>query len=88
MRHSNKVIPFLIAFLFLFVGDSKIVFKPPKKQDREQIQEPFKNHIRKLVPERELTSQEIIQKSLPSVVLLMMEDRNGQPLSLGSGFFV
>jgi len=30
----------------------------------------------------------IAQKALPSVVLLIMADTNGQPLSLGSGFFV
>jgi hypothetical protein len=34
------------------------------------------------------TAQEIAQKTFPSVVLLVMEDANGQPLSLGSGFFV
>lgn len=33
-------------------------------------------------------AKEIAQKSFPSVVLLVMEDRAGQPLQLGSGFFV
>src|SRR5437868_155528 len=32
--------------------------------------------------------QEIAQKTFPSIVLLMMADLNGQPVSLGSGFFV
>ena len=32
--------------------------------------------------------QQIAQKALASTVLLVMEDANGQPLSLGSGFFV
>ena len=34
------------------------------------------------------TPQQIAQKALASTVLLVMEDTNGQPLSLGSGFFV
>jgi len=34
------------------------------------------------------TRQQIAQKAFPSVVLLVMEDENGQPVSLGSGFFI
>lgn len=34
------------------------------------------------------TAQEIAKKAFESTVLLVMEDANGQPLSLGSGFFV
>ena len=34
------------------------------------------------------TAQEIAKKAFSSTVLLVMEDANGQPLSLGSGFFV
>ena len=34
------------------------------------------------------TKQEIARNAFPSVVLLVMEDENGQPISLGSGFFV
>ena len=34
------------------------------------------------------TVQEIAQKAFGSTVLLVMEDANGQPLTLGSGFFV
>ena len=34
------------------------------------------------------TAQEIAKKAFYSTVLLVMEDANGQPLSLGSGFFV
>jgi len=34
------------------------------------------------------TAQEIAKKAFRSTVLLVMEDTNGQPLSLGSGFFV
>ena len=34
------------------------------------------------------TPQQIAQKVFRSTVLLVMEDANGQPLSLGSGFFV
>ena len=34
------------------------------------------------------TAQEIAKKAFGSTVLLVMEDANGQPLSLGSGFFV
>lgn len=34
------------------------------------------------------TAQEIARKVFGSTVLLVMEDTNGQPLSLGSGFFV
>lgn len=33
-------------------------------------------------------AKEIAQKSFPSIVMLLMEDERGQPLSLGSGFFV
>ena len=34
------------------------------------------------------TPQQIAQKVFASTVLLVMEDTNGQPLGLGSGFFV
>jgi len=34
------------------------------------------------------TAQEIARKAFGSTVLLVMEDANGQPVSLGSGFFV
>ena len=34
------------------------------------------------------TAQEIASKAFRSTILLVMEDANGQPLSLGSGFFV
>lgn len=34
------------------------------------------------------SAQEIAKKAFGSTVLLVMEDANGQPLSLGSGFFV
>lgn len=34
------------------------------------------------------TAQQIAKGAFPSVVLLVMEDANGQPVSLGSGFFV
>ena len=34
------------------------------------------------------TPQQIAQNAFRSTVLLVMEDKNGQPLSLGSGFFV
>ena len=34
------------------------------------------------------TVQEVAKKAFQSTVLLVMEDANGQPLSLGSGFFV
>lgn len=34
------------------------------------------------------TAQEVAKKAFGSTVLLVMEDGNGQPLSLGSGFFV
>lgn len=35
-----------------------------------------------------LTPQEIAKRALDSTVLLVMEDTNGQPLGVGSGFFV
>jgi S1-C subfamily serine protease len=34
------------------------------------------------------TAREIAQQAFPSVVILVLEDTNGQPISLGSGFFV
>jgi trypsin-like peptidase len=37
---------------------------------------------------RNLSAREIAQYSFPAVVLLVMEDASGQPVSLGSGFFV
>jgi|ERR1017187_5809569 S1-C subfamily serine protease len=33
-------------------------------------------------------ARQVAQNSFPSVVLLVMEDANGQPVALGSGFFV
>ena len=40
------------------------------------------------IPAYAQTAQEIARKAFISTVLLVMEDANGQPLSLGSGFFV
>ena len=37
---------------------------------------------------RAQVARQVAQSSFPSVVLLVMEDANGQPISLGSGFFV
>jgi hypothetical protein len=34
------------------------------------------------------TAQDIAKKTFPSIVLLVMEDKNNQPISLGSGFFI
>lgn len=39
-------------------------------------------------PASSQTARAVAQRSLPSVVLLIMSDTNGQPISLGSGFFV
>ena len=39
-------------------------------------------------PAHAQTAQEVAKKAFRSTVLLVMEDANGQPLSLGSGFFV
>ena len=36
----------------------------------------------------EPSARRIVQKTLPSVVLLLMEDAHGQQISLGSGFFI
>lgn len=41
-----------------------------------------------LAPAYAQTAREVARKAFRSVVLLVMEDENGQPLSLGSGFFV
>ncbi|MBE9582703.1 MAG: serine protease [Proteobacteria bacterium] len=40
------------------------------------------------IPANARNAQEIARKAFTSTVLLVMEDANGQPLSLGSGFFV
>lgn len=40
------------------------------------------------IPAYAQTAQEIARKAFSSTVLLVMEDANGQPLFLGSGFFV
>lgn len=39
-------------------------------------------------PTQAQVARQVAQKAFPSVVLLVMEDSNGQPLSLGSGFLV
>lgn len=41
-----------------------------------------------VVPAPALTPQEVAKSAFRSVVLLILEDQNGQPSSLGSGFFV
>src|SRR5262249_46614220 len=40
------------------------------------------------LPQRPLTPAEIFRRVRPSVVLLTMQDARGQPIALGSGFFV
>src|SRR5437899_6237697 len=37
---------------------------------------------------RPLTAREVAQRTLPSVVVLMTEDKYGEPFALGTGFFV
>jgi len=39
-------------------------------------------------PARAEKARDIAKEVFPSIVMLLMEDNNGQPLSLGSGFFV
>jgi len=39
-------------------------------------------------PPQTQNAREIAQKAFPSVVMLVMDDKNGNPLTLGSGFFV
>jgi S1-C subfamily serine protease len=40
------------------------------------------------LPPQAQNAHEIAQKAFPSVVMLVMDDKNGNPLTLGSGFFV
>jgi hypothetical protein len=40
------------------------------------------------LPEQPLTAAEIFRRVRPSIVLLTMQDGRGQPISLGTGFFV
>lgn len=40
------------------------------------------------IPDKEKTPAEIARSAFPSVVLIATQDAHGQPLSLGSGFFV
>jgi hypothetical protein len=34
------------------------------------------------------TASDVARKAFPSVVMIVMEDANGQPNTIGSGFFV
>ncbi len=45
-------------------------------------------HLCVIITVNAQSPQQIAQKALASTVLLVMEDAKGQPLSLGSGFFV
>ncbi len=81
---TNRWWPVVCAFagissvpVMLAQGPSHVSQKPKKS-----IVGP--DNIEAVVPR----AREIAQNSFPSVVLLVMQDASGQPVSLGSGFFV
>lgn len=76
-----------------------LAFRPWEK--RQTSVQPVSPEIRKAIPvrneakidfsplpEQPLTPAEIFRRVRPSVVLLTMQDGRGQPISLGTGFFV
>ncbi len=44
--------------------------------------------VQRALPKETLSASEIAKRSLPSVVMLTMQDSHGQPIKLGSGFLV
>lgn len=55
---------------------------------QEQVREPSVPRRTQPEPKKALSAQDIAHLSFPSVVLLVTQDDQGQPLALGSGFFV
>src|SRR5258707_6577339 len=78
-----KVNQLICSFLFLTVGVATA-------QQPVSTNAPKTGLFDDLIPKQTATqsARQIAQSIFPSVVLLVMEDANGQPISLGSGFFV
>src|SRR5439155_24171772 len=84
----------LLYLLFCTIVIATLVFRPwERTAKRGGFQPPPLSSIEPepkldLVPLPPLTSTEIFRRARPSFVLLTMQDAHGQPLSLGSGFFI
>lgn len=75
----------LLALIFSFCGFLLSQSASPLPVTRDSAQG---RQIRQTVSVQPLTPREIAQNAFPSVVLLLTQDAQGQPLALGSGFFV
>jgi len=94
-KFSYFVIPLVLLLVTSVLATDSMVSNeqnsPPVKDNKKPMGPPnltfdYSSNTDKSITRQ--TPQEIAKKSFASVVLLVMEDANGQPVSLGSGFFV
>jgi len=73
---------FAVALAVLvYVAPERVMTAAEPKAAPSDGEEPFRQS-------KQLTTVEIARLAFPSVVLLSMNDDNGQPLCMGSGFFI
>jgi hypothetical protein len=70
------------------VGRAKVVGSVSTVTPPSPVTTPLATQTPTLKTLEPLTPAEIARRAFPSVVLLSMQDARGQPISLGSGFFV
>jgi S1-C subfamily serine protease len=86
----RKVINFILLVFILLLVTNQVWGMQSELSDtlkallKDNTEDDFRSEI--LIQDQ--TPQEIAQKAFKSTVLLVMEDSNSQPISLGSGFFV
>ena len=67
------------GFILLMLRGIGLANALTPQEIEQMLQQPFKSA---------LTPQQIAQKTFKSTFLLVMEDNDGQPIGLGSGFFI
>ena len=72
-----------IALLILITTSTAVAQSPPEEKRLKAS-----DFFERIPPAEPLSPREIAEKVMPSVVLLMMQDQNGQPLAMASGFVV
>jgi len=65
-------------------AEAPLVEEPAQAEQASPAAAPTGEHAES----RRLSPQEVANRAMPSVVMLVMQDAHSQPISLGSGFFV
>jgi len=83
-----KSIYIVVSLTILLVGCNASDYGDSGKESTDRNKAAMDTVEFDLSPSTPLSPEEIAEKAFPSVVLLVMQDKNRQPISLGSGFLV